>query len=230
MLSTYMQRLRAIFIYLSLVLILTRCGSGGIGGGSSDDDVQYAALGASDATGIGATPLTNGYVYLIKRGIENAGQSTNLMNYGVPDIESGGILDVEIKLLDLGNTPDIVTIFTGTNDVIAGASSARFGLDLAAILNHLRKIDGLEIYIADLPDITQLPRFKENSDPDVTMARVIEFNRIIREQAKFFNAQLVRLSDDAPNDDLISNDGLHPNDAGYARIAELFLQQILPRT
>jgi hypothetical protein len=56
--------------------------------------VQYAALGASDATGIGASPLRNGYVYLIKRGIEDAGQSTNLMNYGVPDIEIGGILSL----------------------------------------------------------------------------------------------------------------------------------------
>jgi lysophospholipase L1-like esterase len=140
-----------------------------------------------------------------------------------------GILDVEIKLLDLGETPTIVTLFTGANDIIAGASPARFELDLAAILNHLRKIDGLEIYIADLPDITQLPRFKDNPDSDVTSARVTEFNRIIYKQAQVVNAQVVALSIDAPNDALISDDGLHPNNDGYARMAELFLQEILPR-
>jgi hypothetical protein len=89
-----MQRFRALLLCLSVILFLARCGTGGVGGGSSDDDVQYAALGASDATGIGASPLRNGYVYLIKRGIEDAGQSTNLMNYGVPDIEIGGILSL----------------------------------------------------------------------------------------------------------------------------------------
>ncbi|HEY3474734.1 MAG TPA: hypothetical protein VGK56_09000, partial [Anaerolineales bacterium] len=30
----------------------------------------YMALGASDATGVGAIPLTEGYVYLINRGLE----------------------------------------------------------------------------------------------------------------------------------------------------------------
>jgi acyl-CoA thioesterase-1 len=204
------------------------CGTGGIGGGDGDDDVQYAALGASDATGIGASPLTKGYVYLIEEGIEDSGLSTNLMNYGTPDIEIGGIRDVELKLLDNGHTPDVVTLFAGGNDIIAGASTEHFETDLAAILNHLRKIEGLKIFVADLPDLTQFPRFKESPDSNVTALRVAQFNQIIRRQASAYSAQVIALSSLTPEDALVSSDGLHPNNQGYRQIADLFLQEILP--
>jgi acyl-CoA thioesterase-1 len=216
-------------LFLITSVLAFGCGTGGIGGGSSGDDVQYAALGASDAVGIGASSFTKGYVYLIEEGIEDAGSSTNLMNYGVPDIQSGGIRDVELELLDLGNTPDVVTIFTGGNDIIDGAESADFESDLNSILNHLRKIEGVKIFIADLPDLTLFPRFRDRPDSDVTVARVQEFNRIIAQQAMLFGAQVIALSSEPVDENTISDDGFHPNDAGYRRIADLFLQEILPR-
>ncbi|MBP9839194.1 MAG: hypothetical protein KBC84_10845 [Proteobacteria bacterium] len=191
--------------------------------------MQYAALGASDTTGIGASPLTNGYVYKIRDGIETSGMSTNLMNYGIPDIEIQGIRDEELVLLDHGHKPDVVTLFVGVNDIIAGASASHFETELTAILNHLNKIDGAKVYIADLPDLTQIPRFKDKPDNDVTFARVQEFNNIIYQQAAAFNANVIYLSSDAADDNLVSDDGLHPNSKGYQRIADLFLQQILPR-
>lgn len=204
------------------------CGTGGIGGGSGNDDIQYAALGASDVTGVGATPPTNGYVYLIKDGIENTGLSTNLLNYGIPSAEIGAIRDVELKLLDLGHKPDLVTLFTGSNDIIAGASASDFERDLDSILNHLRKIDGVKIFIANLPDITQFPRFKKDPSNKVTLARVQAFNQIISQKAALYNAQVIDLYSETSDDNLISSDGLHPNDSGYKRIADLFLQEILP--
>jgi hypothetical protein len=58
-------------VTLSIVILsFNGCGTGGIGGGNGDDDVQYVALGASDVTGVGASPLTNGYVSLIKEGLK----------------------------------------------------------------------------------------------------------------------------------------------------------------
>ncbi|HEU4502310.1 MAG TPA: hypothetical protein VFR82_11720, partial [Nitrospira sp.] len=44
----------------------------------------YMALGASDATGVGAIPLTEGYVYLINRGLQQRIPGTVLINRGVP--------------------------------------------------------------------------------------------------------------------------------------------------
>jgi len=73
-----------------------------------------------------------------------------------------------------------------------------------------------------------LPRFRENPDKDVTAARVGEFNDIIRRQSAAFASTVIPLSGQPANDALIASDGLHPNDAGYERIGQLFLQEILP--
>ena len=150
------------------------------------------------------------------------------MNYGVPDIEIGGIRDVELKLLDRGHKPDVVTLFTGGNDIIAGSTPSHFETDLTSILNHLKKISGTKVFIADLPDLSKLPRFKKTPDENVTFARVQEFNTIIQRLALSYNATLIKLSDETSDDNLISDDGLHPNNEGYRRIADLFLQEILP--
>ncbi len=44
----------------------------------------YLALGASDATGVGALPLTEGYVFLIKRELDKRVPGVALVNLGVP--------------------------------------------------------------------------------------------------------------------------------------------------
>src|ERR671934_1211558 len=44
----------------------------------------YLALGASDATGVGALPMTEGYVYLIKRELDTRMAGVALLNLGVP--------------------------------------------------------------------------------------------------------------------------------------------------
>jgi len=212
-------------LLLSLTLTaLTGCGNGADG----KADVQYAALGASDAVGIGASPITNGYVYLIKEGIENGGKSVNQMNYGIVDLEIGAIRDVELAALDLGFTPDVVTLFTGANDIIAGASAASFENDLDAILNHLSKINEASVFVADLPDLTKLPRFIDNPDADVTRARVAQFNSIIVRTSNKYGATVINLSAEPVLDADVSDDGLHPNDQGHRKVADRFLAQILP--
>lgn len=222
MMKSSFFRLISLLLFLSVALV--GCGSGIDG----DADIQYAALGASDAAGIGASSPNNGYVNLIKDEIENRGKSVNLMNYGVPDIEIGGIRDVELKALDAGYTPDIITLFTGTNDIISGATAAHFQEDLDAILNHLSKIEGARVFIADLPDLTALPRFQDDPDGDVTKARVQQFNDIISRVAARYGAVLISLASHPINEAEVSGDGLHPNNEGHRRLAEYFLQRILP--
>jgi lysophospholipase L1-like esterase len=85
------------------------------------------------------------------------------------------------------------------------------------------------IAIADIPDLTQLPRFREDPSPSVTSGRIDAFNDAIHEQATEHDAVLVRLSDEQVEDRFVSDiDGFHPNDLGHARIAELFLDAIEP--
>jgi len=221
-----MNIFRALTTSLSLIGYIFICGCGnGVDGGA---DIRYVALGASETTGVGASPIGNSYVHRIKNGIEDQGKSVNQLNYGIPDIEIGGLRDVELRALDLGPKPDIVTLFVGGNDLIAGTTTDDFEGNLDAVLNHISKISGVDVFVADLPDLTKLPRFVENPDPDVTEARVRAYNVIIANICARYGAVLVHISA-APDDPaLISDDGLHPNNAGYQTITGDFLNEMLP--
>ena len=67
-------------------LSLTGCDSESNGGsGDSDNDILYVAIGASDAVGIGAIPLNNGYVFRIRDRLEDESFD---VNFKVPFILS----------------------------------------------------------------------------------------------------------------------------------------------
>jgi lysophospholipase L1-like esterase len=78
-----------------------------------------------------------------------------------------------------------------------------------------------------LPDHTQLPRFRNNPSPAVTIERVRAFNRAIEQEAKEVDAPVVNLFAQPVRDDLVFDlDGFHPNDAGHREIARLFWEEI----
>ena len=97
------------------------------------------------------------------------------------------------------------------------------------ILQHLRQDDSVFIVIMNLPDLTQIKRFRKEPDKHVTPDRVAAFNQAITRQAQKYNVPIVDFFSDAPGDMLVSKiDGFHPNNEGHQRIAELFLVIILP--
>src|SRR5687767_3489255 len=113
--------------------------------------VVYAALGASDAIGVGGTVICVGtldcpngtsYVYLLKRRLEAAGRTVTLTNLGVP----GAVMSPAIQALGRQLGDDLranfieqqvpfvsaaathVTIFAGGNDTNIIARAIRAGL------------------------------------------------------------------------------------------------------
>jgi acyl-CoA thioesterase I len=212
-------------------LLFTACGS------SSGQDpppvegpLSYLALGASDAFGIGASPLTNGYVYRIDDALDQErAQPVDLTNTGIPGALADEILQALDLALGIGIRPDLVTLWTGANDLTRGRPPADFAADLDAILGRLRQDTAALIFMADLPDLTALPRFVQEPDPDVTAERVAAFNAEIEGLAALHGVTLVRLSELPVEEELTSDlDGFHPSDEGHARIAEAFLQVIRP--
>lgn len=193
-----------------------------------DSDLVYLAIGASDAVGIGATPITNGYVYQVADGLEQDGTDVRLVNLGVPDAELDLLLDVAQGALRLGPEPDVATVWVGANDLIEDVGVEEFAQNLDQLLDDLEETGAL-VAIADIPDLTQLPRFRDNPDPDVTGERIAAFNEAIRQEAEEHGAVLVRLSGEPVEDRFVSDaDGFHPNDLGHERIAELFLDALEP--
>lgn len=213
------------------LFVLSACGdsSGSDRRPPPSGTLKYLALGASDAAGIGAFPLENGYVFRIEAALERErGQAVELTNLAIP----GGLADDLLALLEpaltAGILPDFATVWTGANDLTQGRSPEELEGDLDTILLRLQQTGAL-IFVGDLPDLTTLPRFVAEPDPDVTPERVAAFNAVIRSLATRYGATLVPLSQVPVESELTSDvDGFHPSNEGHARIAEMFLQEIRP--
>ena len=192
------------------------------------DRLVYLAIGASDAAGVGAEPPTDGYVYLVAHELEQRIDRVLLTPLALPGADTEQ-LDAALELLlESGIEPDLVTIWTGANDVIRGEDVDDFEAALADMFERLReRTDGV-IVAANIPDLTELPRFRENPDEDVTRERIEAFNEAIAEQAADHAALVVDLYAERVEDELVSDDGFHPSDEGHRRIAEEFLEVILP--
>lgn len=208
------------------LLVISGCGGGAR---KVEGNLFYLALGASDAVGIGASPLGDGYVYRIGRGLEGAGQPTRLLNTGIPGARVEDIRRALELVLDAGAEPHLVTLWTGANDLIAGSDPGEFEEDLEKILESLEEETDAFVVIADLPDLTRIPRFVAEPSGTVTRERVDAFNAAIRRQAEDFDVPVAKLSEVPLTSELTSDvDGFHPSDAGHRAIAETFLSLILP--
>jgi acyl-CoA thioesterase I len=213
-------------ILAALALSLGACA-----GGSPEppDRVVYLAIGASDAAGVGAEPITDGYVFRIAEELDERVDEVSLTPLAIPGANTEQ-LDAALELLlETGIEPDLVTLWTGPNDVIRGEDADDFEGELEDMFERLReRTDGV-IVAANIPDLTELPRFREDPDDDVTRERIEEFNDAIAEQADDYDVLVVDLYAEPVEDDLVSDeDGFHPNDEGHRRIADEFLDVILP--
>jgi acyl-CoA thioesterase I len=193
-------------------------------------NLNYLALGASDAAGVGAYPLTRGYVFKIADALAVRGEPVGLYNLGIP---GATVIEIQAALevfLITRQQIDLVTIWVGSNDLIQGLAISEFAQGLRSILSQLRARTNAFIVIANLVDLTRLPRFVEKPDADVTAARVAAFNQIIRNEAARFRVAVLNLFAlvDPNRDAITAIDGFHPNNRGHQRLASLFLGLIVP--
>jgi lysophospholipase L1-like esterase len=240
---------------------------------SSPARTIYAAIGASDAVGIGASvpclpfvdcPTGTGYVPVLGRKLAAAGQQVQTTNLGVP----AAVLSPEIQAL--GNkygrtTPanflqgeltfvprdaTLVTIFAGGNDTnVIGAAAeggeggpdptafidqqiAGFGRSYESLIRGIRdRAPGARIVVANLPNMAALPYASGMSFTRRQWLQRIAVG-ITRDAVNPLASQNVRVVDlmcDARSYDPgnYSSDGFHPNDRGYAYMADLFYDAVM---
>ena len=189
----------------------------------------YLAVGASDAAGLGAEPITRGYVFQIADELDDRIDVVLLANLAVPGANTEQLDEALELFLETNVEPGLVTVWTGANDLIRGQDADDFEDEIEGIFARLRdRTDGV-IAAANIPDLTELPRFRDDPDEDVTQERVEEFNEAIAAQAEDHDVLLVDLYGEGVEDDLVSDeDGFHPNNEGHRQIADRFLDVILP--
>jgi lysophospholipase L1-like esterase len=190
----------------------------------------YLALGASDAVGVGAMPLTEGYVHLIAQDLQERIRGTFLINLGLPGARIDSLSDQVLLAKHFRGEADMATVWVGANDLVRGGDPSRFQSELRQLLRTLQNSVSTIVVIANLPDLTQLSAFRSTPDPAVTLERVKAFNRAIEVEAPYVNASIVNVFGELSADDFaFDGDGFHPTQGGHRRMASLFRKAILER-
>jgi lysophospholipase L1-like esterase len=230
------------------------------------NEVNYTAIGASDALGIGASvpcflfadcPTGTGYVPVIGRRLKTDGKTVTLLNLGIPgavvgpEVQSignslgrgiqGNFLERELPFVPREST--LVTIFAGGNDANTIGEAVRagqggtdpaafvttqinnFGRDMRSLVTGVKgRAANTRVVVLNLPNLAGLPYAAGLS---------LTEKRVLQQIAVGFSAQTNTLtSQGAIVIDLMcdprsyvaanySSDGFHPNDAGYAYLADV---------
>lgn len=195
-----------------------------------DKPLVYVALGASDAVGVGSdTPVSQGYVPLLAARLPKGSHAVDL---GVSGIQLREALTAELPLA-LSTSPDLITIWLVANDFIGGVTYNDYMQNLATLLSQLRSGTRARIFMANLPDLTRLPAFSNDTAAQKAsmLNEIARWNAGIAQQASHYDVTLVDLyqrgSEITAHPEYISGDGFHPSPAGYARLAGVFWQAIV---
>ncbi len=186
----------------------------------------YAALGASDAVGVGAdNPSTDGWVPLIARDLPGNPQQLNL---GISGATVSDVIDEELPVA-LDAHPSWISIWPGVNDLRHQVGLQAFAKQLNTLLDRINQETQARVILLNVPDLRDVPAFA-SVDQTTLDQTVRKWNSVIAQAAKAHNAILVDLYGNSeivtghPED--ISSDGFHPSSAGYKRIADLVLKTV----
>ena len=184
----------------------------------------FVAIGASETFGTGADrPATQNWPSDLSNRLPPDSQVVNL---GIPGITAPQALQNELpEALDA--QPNLVTVWLGTNDIIDQVSLSDYQQSLDSILGQLQQQTHAHIAVANIPNLTLLPRFN-SYDPKQLQALVGQWNQVVKQEIAAHGDILLDVyshtSEILGNPGYLSGDGLHPSTQGYQQIAAFFYQ------
>ncbi len=233
--------MKRIFVAMSLVLaiLLAACGTSAHANGSTattpcapypngSGPYVYVAIGASDAVGFGATcPERDGYVPLLGQRMPHG---ADVVNLGIGGATVATALTDELSYA-IAAHPNVITVWLAANDFRTMENGtltlATYSSQLNQLLGALRTQTHADVYVANLPNLTELPIFQHGSVPLATVAQQnAAWNAAIDADVAQNHMFLVDLStnDIAAHPQDIFIDGFHPTSAGYKLLADTFWQ------
>ena len=173
------------------------------------------AFGDSLSAGFGVDS-SRSYPEVLQRALDRRGLAWRVVNAGISgDTSTGGLqrIDTVIAL-----KPAIVILELGANDGLRGLPVAVTRSNLEQIMRALER-SGAKVVLAGMT----LP---PNYGPDY----IRSFEKIYRDLAAQFRAPLIPflLEGVGGNARFMQQDGLHPNAAGYRKVAETVMKAIEP--
>jgi acyl-CoA thioesterase I len=209
---------------------------------SAPAPVVYAAIGASETYGIGASDrYRQAWPQVFYNDV--LPKSAVLYNFGIPGATTAQALHDEVPAA-VAVHPTVVTVWLNVNDLISGVTALDYEAQLRQVLRALRHGGQTRVLVANTPDLAQLPAYRAclpnapaggptclipsgfMPTPQAVAAAVAAYNAAISEAVNLEGAMLVDLHLDGTqiiqHPEWISADGFHPSGQGYAVIAKLF--------
>ena len=196
-------------------------------------EVRYVALGDSTVEGIGASRRELNYVSRIHARLRERYPAAAMRNLGVGGATSADVRDGQLRRA-VEFRPHLVTLSVGPNDITRGVPVQHYEGNVATILETLSTKTPAVIVVNLLPDLAVTRRFRGGPYAERVARLSVEFNGALRRAAERYGTEVVDLyaasREEVPRrPELLSTDGYHPSDAGYARWAELMWRGIEKR-
>jgi len=187
--------------------------------------LTYVAVGASDAVGVGARdPEREGWV---PRFGARLGPGTRVVNLGVSGSTLGQALDEQLGPA-VDAHPDVVTVWLAVNDLNARVPLDRYARDLDRLLAALSQTRA-RVLVGNVPDLAGVAA-ASGRDPGPVREEINRWNQVIADTTARNGATLVdlhaRWQEVAEHPEYLSQDGFHPSTEGYARLAEVFAEEL----
>ena len=189
--------------------------------------IRYAAIGASDTVGVGASdPRAGSWPARVAARLP---AGTDYVNLGVSGSLAGQAAREQLPNA-LALDPSLVTVWLAVNDLNANVAPADYAIALRSVVEPLVSRTAARIFVGNVPDLRTVPAYA-GSDQSALIARINAYNAAIAALAAAFAGRVTVVDLFTGSGPLVSTitvsaDGFHPSDAGYALIAERFVKAI----
>ena len=185
--------------------------------------LRYLAIGDSFTIGTGSSPA-EAFPARIAARMKERGRAVELKNLGVNGYTTQDVLDEELPVVR-GFKPDVVTLAVGANDLVRGSSLEKYRSQLKRIFSELGKagVSGAQLYVLPQPDWALSPVAAGFGSVKEIEAKIVEFNRVLHEEARAAGAHYVdlySLMEKQARARMIAGDGLHPSARAHDEWAE----------
>lgn len=184
-----------------------------------DTQIRYVALGDSYTIGDGVRQDENLPNQLTKH-LQSEGFMVALIaNPAVSGRTSQDVLGRQLEILRSSN-PTFATLLIGTNDIIQGINAQNFRENFSKILDQMIEVlPEKKIIILTIPAFSATPYGARLSQGTLIEAVIIQYNKIIKEEAEKRNLKVVDIfgisKEMGSNPSLVADDGLHPSAKEY---------------
>lgn len=190
------------------------------------EKIRYVALGDSYTIGEGVSEEERYPNQLVKHLKSEGFNITLIANPALSAQTTKDILKRQLMIFEDLN-PNFTTILIGANDIVQGQNANNFKISFASILDQMQQKLGNEnrIIVLTIPDFSATPTGNSLAQGILAEAVIIQFNKIIKEEAQKRNLKVVdlfeiskQMSDDPT---LVVSDGLHPSGKEYSEWEKL---------